>query len=163
MQSVIERLRTAASAAVLGTLPAAGLAQAVVYSGPVSLAIPNTAAGRYVNDLKGGNFSGPGTFPVLGGPGTDHDFNIFGTAAFTFFSPSDSGQSLPTVPLTSRGYVTATVTAKGAALNLAAGTLIGGSSIFNTGSPSASALTTGAPAISPASRPVLCPSRPPGC
>ena len=161
MQSVIERLRTAASAAVLGTLLAAGLAQAVVYSGPVSLAIPNTAAGRYVNDLKGGNFSGPGTFPVLGGPGTDHDFNIFGTAAFTFFSPSDTGQSLPTVLLTPRGYVTATATV--AALNLAAGTLIGGSSIFNTGSPSASALTTGAPAISPASRPVSCPSRPPGC
>ena len=50
------------------------------------------------------------------------------------------------MPLTSRAYVTATAT--GAALNLAVGTLIGGSSIFSTGSPSASALTTGTPAIS---------------
>jgi PEP-CTERM motif len=138
--------RTAAAGAVLGGLLAGGSAQAViVYSGPVNLAIPNTTAGLYVNVLNGSSFSGPGTFPVLGGPGANYDFNVFGSTAWTLFSPTGTGQSLPTVPLTSRGYVS--VSSTGAASSLAFGALIDGSSIFNTGSPSAAGLSTGTPAI----------------
>ena len=55
--------------------------------------MPNTAAGLHVNALNGSSFSGPATFPVLGGPGANCDFNIFGTAALTFFSPSGAGLS----------------------------------------------------------------------
>jgi len=145
--SFVNRL-SAVSAGVLalGGLLAAGSAQAVVvYSGVVNLAVPNTTAGLYVNVLDGSSFTGPGTFPVLGGPGANYDFNIFGSTAWTFFSPTSSGQSAPTVPTTSRGYVSVTTT--GAASNLAVGALIDGSSIFNTGSPSAAALTTGSAAI----------------
>lgn len=146
MRSEIRWSRAAAAVAALGGLLAAGSAQAlIVYSGPVNLAIPNTTAGLYVNVLNGSSFSGPGTFPVLGGPGANFDFNVFGSAAWTLFSPTSSGQSAPTVPVTSRGYVSATTT--GAASSLTLGTVIDGSSIFNTGSPSASALSTGAPVI----------------
>lgn len=142
-------MQTFSGAAVAaGVLALAGIVPAqagVVYSGPVNLAIPNTTAGLYVNVLDGSSFSGPGTFPVLGSPGANFDFNVFGTSAWTLFSPTSSGQSAPTVPLTSRGYVSATTT--GAASSLALGTLIDGSSIFNTGSPSAAALSTGAPVL----------------
>lgn len=145
MQAVSKWSRTAAAAAALGGLLAAGSAQAViVYSGPVNLAIPNTTAGLYVNVLDGSTFSGPGTFPTVPGPGANFDFNLFGSTAWTLFSPTTSGQS-NAVPTTSRGYVSASAT--GAALSLAQGTLIDGSSIFNTGSPSAAALSTGAPVL----------------
>lgn len=144
MRSVSSRVRSAAGVLALGGLLAAGSAQAdVVYSGPLNLAIPNTTAGLYVNVLDGTTFSGPGTFPVLGGPGANFDFNIFGSTAWTFFSPTGSGQSAPTVPVTSRGYVSASAT--GAAVGLSLGTLIDGSSVFNTGSPSAAGVSTGAP------------------
>ena len=98
MQSVSNAPAAAAAAAaavaVHGTLLAAGSAQAVIISsGPVNLAMPNTAAGLHVNVLNGSSFSGPATFPVLGGPGANCDFNIFGTAALTFFSPSGAGLS----------------------------------------------------------------------
>jgi hypothetical protein len=134
-----------AAASVLA-LAMAPLAQAqVVYSGPVNLAIPNTTAGLYVNVINGSTFSGPGTFPVLGGPGANFDFNAFGASAWTLFSPTTSGQSAPTVPLTSRGYVASSTTGPAAVLTV--GQMIDGASIFNTGSPSASALSTGAPVI----------------
>lgn len=146
MRSMIKVSRTAVAVAALGGLWAAGSAQAVtVYSGVLNLAIPNTTAGLYVNVLDGSSFSGPGTFPVLGGPGANFDFNVFGSTAWTLFSPTSSGQSAPTVPVTSRGYVA--VSATGAASSLALGTVIDGSSIFNTGSPSAAGLSTGAPVI----------------
>ncbi len=147
MQLMNIRPSLAAATLVLGGLAAAPAAQAVVvYSGVLNLAVPNTAAGLYVNVLDGTSFSGPGTFPVLGGPGANYDFNVFGTTTWTFFSPGTSGQSAPTpVPVTSRGYVSSTTT--GPASSLAAGTLIDGSSVFNTGSPSGSAVTTGAPVI----------------
>ena len=146
MRTATKWSRTAAAAAALGSLLAAGSAQAViVYSGLVNLAIPNTAAGLYVNVLDGTSFSGPGTFPTLPGPGSNFDFNVFGTSTWTFFAPGTSGQSAPTVPASSKGYVSVGPT--GAAVNLAPGTLIDGSSIFNTGSPSASALTTGSSAL----------------
>lgn len=142
----MQTVSRAAMAAGVLALAGIGPAQAdLVYSGPVNLAIPNTTAGLYVNVLDGSSFSGPGTFPVLGGPGANFDFNVFGSASWTLFSPTSSGQSAPTVPLTSRGYVAATTT--GAASSLALGTLIDGSSVFNTGSPSAAALSTGAPVI----------------
>jgi PEP-CTERM motif len=147
MQSVNKGFRTAAAAAVLGGLLAAGSAQAVVvYSGPVNLAIPNTTAGLYVNVLNGSSFSGPGTFPTVPGPGANWDFNLFGSASWSFFSPGSTatGQSLA-VPTTSRGYVSASTV--GAGLNLAMGTMIDGSSVFNTGGPSAAALTTGSMAM----------------
>ncbi len=146
MKSAIKWSRIAAAAGALGGVLAAGSAQAViVYSGLVNLAIPNTATGLYVNVLTRTSFSGPGTFPALPGPGSNYDFNLFGTTTWQFFSPSATGLSAPAVPADSKGYVSATAT--GAGLNLAPGTLIGNASVFNTGSPSAAALTTGAPAI----------------
>ncbi len=141
MHSVFSRARVAAAIGLLAT----GAAQAVVvYSGPVNLAIPNTTAGLYLNVLDGSTFTGPGTFPTVPGPGANFDFNVFGSTSWTFFSPGTSGQS-NVVPTTSRGYVSATTT--GAASNLALGTLIGPASVFNTGSPSASAVTTGSAAL----------------
>jgi hypothetical protein len=131
-----------AAAALSAALPAQAI---VVYSGPVNLAIPNTTTGLYVNVLDGSSYSGPGTFPALPGPGANYDFNVFGATAWSLFSPGTSGQSAPTVPTTSRGYVAGTTT--GAALSLTAGTLISNASVLNTGSPSASALSTGAPVI----------------
>lgn len=131
-----------AAAAMAATVPAQAI---VVYSGTVNLAIPNTTAGLYVNVIDGSTYSGPNTFPSLPGPGANFDFNIFGSTSWTLFSPTSSGQSAPTVPTTSRGYVSATTT--GAASALATGTLISSASVFNTGSPAASALTTGAPVL----------------
>lgn len=142
MHLVFSKVRVVAAA--VGLL-VTGAAQAViVYSGPVNLTIPNTTVGLYLNVLDGTSYTGPGTFPVVPGPGANYDFNVYGTSAWTLFSPGTSGQS-NTVPTTSRGYVSATT--GGAALNLALGTLIGPASVFNTGLPSASALTTGTPAI----------------
>jgi hypothetical protein len=133
-------------AALFGSLLLAGAAQAVpVYSGVVNLAIPNTTAGLYLNVLNGTSYSGPNTFPALGEPGANYDFNVFGTTTWSFFSPTTSGQSAPTVPTTSRGYVSASTTT--GAVSLTLGTLVGGSSIFNTGSPSGAAVSTGAPVL----------------
>ena len=116
-----------------------------MYRGVINLAIPNNATGLYVNVLDGSTFSGPAIFPTLGGPGANFDFNLFGATACTLFSPETSGQSAPTVPAASKGYVSATET--GAVSNLAFGSLIDGSSVFNTVTPSGSALTTGGPAL----------------
>lgn len=136
----------ALTAATLGGLMAAAGAQAqVVYSGVVNLAIPNTTAGLYLNVLDGSSYSGPNTFPALGGPGANFDFNAFGSTSWTFFSPTSSGQSAPAVPTTSRGYVSSGAT--GGVVGLALGTMIDNSSIFNTGSPSGAAVSTGAPVI----------------
>lgn len=145
MQTVSRAARAAVVLALSGLVVAVPAQAGLVYSGPVNLVIPNTTAGLYVNVLDGSSFSGPGTFPALGGPGANFDFNVFGTSSWTLFSPTSSGQSAPTVPTTSRGYVS--TSASGGASSLALGTLIDGSSIFNTGSPSAAALSTGAPAI----------------
>lgn len=131
-----------AAAAVAATLPAHAI---VVYSGTLNLSIPNTTAGLYVNVVDGSTYSGPNTFPTLPGPGANFDFNIFGSTSWTLFSPTTSGQSAPTVPTTSRGYVAATPT--GAATSLALGATIDGSSVFNTASPAATALSTGQLAI----------------
>jgi hypothetical protein len=145
-QSARRASRMALAVAALSGGLIAGAAQAtVVYSGPLNLAIPNTTAGLYVNVLNGTTFTGPGTFPVLGGPGANYDFNIFGTTTWSFFSPTSSGQSAPTVPVTSRGYVSATAT--GGVVGLTLGTLIDGTSIFNTGTPAGTAVSTGAPLI----------------
>jgi hypothetical protein len=132
-------------AAAVCALVAAPAAQAVVvYSGPLNLSIPNTTVGLYYNLVTGTGYGGPNTFPGVTGPGSNYDFNLYvaGTA-WTAFSPGTSGQSAPTVPSTSRGYVAATTT--GGVSALALGTPIDGSSIFNTGTPSAAALATGSP------------------
>jgi hypothetical protein len=134
--------RAAAAAAVL----VAPAAQAiVVYSGPLNLSIPNNAIGIYTNMVTGTHFTGPGTFPGTTGPGSNYDFNLYVAASvWTAFSPGTSGQVAPTpVPTTSRGYVAGTAT--GGVSALAGGTMIDGSSVFNTGTPSAAALATGAP------------------
>ncbi len=135
----------AVSVAIGATLVATGAQAVIVYSGVINLAIPNNTTGLYVNVLNGSTYSGPATFPTLGGPGANFDFNLFGATAWTLFSPGTTGQSAPTVPAASKGYVS--VTATGAASNLAFGTLIDGSSVFNTVTPSGSALATGSPAL----------------
>lgn len=136
--------RSVLAAAALAA--ASGASQAdVVYSGVVNLAIPNTTAGLYLNVLDGTTYTGPNTFPALGGPGANYDINVFGSTAWSFFSPTSSGQSAPTVPTTSRGYVSAT--ASGGVVGLSLGTLIDNSSIFNVNSPSGAAVSTGAPVI----------------
>jgi hypothetical protein len=142
----LQRAGVLTSVALAAAL-AAGTAHAqIVYSGVLNLAIPNTTAGLYVNVVNGSTFTGPGTFPAVGGPGANFDFNLFGSSAWTLFSPTTSGQSAPTpVPLTSRGY--ASVSSNGAALNLAVGTPIDSLSIWNTGSPSGVNLSTGSEAI----------------
>lgn len=138
-----------ATVLALGTALASSAAQAgIIYSGLLNLAVPYNATGLYVNVIDGSTYSGPGVLPILGGPGANYDFNIFGfgTAEFFFFSPATSGQSAPTpVPATSRGYVSAS--ASGPVSNLAFGTLIDNSSIFSTGTPSGSAVSTGIEAI----------------
>jgi len=135
----------AAAVAIGATFAMTGAQAVIVYSGVINLAIPNNNTGLYVNVLDGSTFSGPATFPTLGGPGANFDFNVFGSTAWTLFSPGTAGQSAPAVPTAAKGYVSVIPT--GAASNLAFGTLIDGSSVFNTGSPSGSALTTGGPAL----------------
>ena len=122
----------------------AGASAAIIESGTVNIAIPNTSTGLYLNVIDGTTFTGPGVFPTLGGPGANYDINLFGSTTFSFFSPGTAGQSAPTVPAASRGYVAATSTSPTA--NLALGTVIGGSSTYNTGSPSASLVATGSTA-----------------
>jgi PEP-CTERM motif len=136
----------AAALVAMGVTVAALPAHAVVvYSGTVNLAVPNTFDGLFVNVLTGSTYTGPG-FPSLGGAGSNYDINIYGTASYSLFSPGTSGQSTPTpVPVGSKGYVAATAT--GAALNLAVGTLVSGSSVFNTGTADASPLATGATSL----------------
>lgn len=137
---------TLSALATLAALAAAPAAQAVIiHSGPVNLAIPNTTAGLYVNVVNGTSYSGPDTFPALPGPGANYDFNVFGSSTWSLFSSATAGQSAPALPGTSRGYVAAT--AAGAASSLSFGALISNGSVFNTGTPSGSVLTTGAPAI----------------
>jgi hypothetical protein len=111
-------------------------------SSTVNIAIPDNTTGLYVNVLDGTTYSGPSVFPTIPGPGANYDFNIFGgTTAWSLFSPGTSGQSSPTVPATSKGYVASTTS--GPALALAPGTVVGPASIFNSGTPSATAIATG--------------------
>jgi hypothetical protein len=137
----------AAIAASLGGLGLAAQANAgVVYSGVLNLAIPNTGTGLYVNMIDGSTFTGPGTFPVLGGPGANYDFNFFGTTSWSVFNPGSSGQSAPTpVPAASKGYLSSSASGPVSALNL--GDPIGPAQLYNSGSPSAAALVTGQPVL----------------
>lgn len=132
-------------AAAVVALAAAGSAQAVVvYSGIVNIAVPNNIDGLYVNVVTGSTYAGSG-FPATSGPGANYDFNLFAATTWSAFSPGSLGQALPTpVPATSKGYVAATTTT--GVLNLASGTVIGGASIFNTGTPTAAAIATGSAA-----------------
>ena len=143
-------MRLSSIAPVLGALAlslsaVSAASAAVVYSGPVNLTVPNTTTGLYLNFLDGTTYTGPGVFPVLGGPGANYDFNIFGTATYSLFAPGTSGESAPAVPATSRGYLTDA--AGNPAVNLAPGAPIGPTGIYNTAGGSASNLTTGVPAL----------------
>jgi hypothetical protein len=134
---------TCVASGVVTTLPAHAV---VVYSGTVTFAVPNNTIGLYLNVVTGTTFTGPGTFPSLGGPGANYDINLFGAETWNLFSPGSSGLSAPTpLAAASKGYAAGSAT--GAALNLAPGALIGGSSIFNTGTPSATDLATGSTAL----------------
>lgn len=138
---------------ILGALAGAALASAaaqadagVVYSGLINLAIPNTGTGLYVNMIDGSTYTGPNTFPSLGGPGANYDFNFFGATTWSVFNPGSSGQSAPTpVPVGSKGYLSGSASGPVSALNL--GDPIGPAQLYNTGSPSAAALVTGQPVI----------------
>ncbi|NTU84661.1 MAG: hypothetical protein HGA45_35735 [Chloroflexales bacterium] len=70
-QVSIQRIGAATSLALAAALASTGAQAVIIYSGPLNLAIPNTAAGLYVNVIDGSTFSGPATFPVLGGPGAE--------------------------------------------------------------------------------------------
>lgn len=135
------------SALACGVLALAGLAATpaaqaiVIYSGIVNLTVPDTDSGLYLNVIDGSTYTGPATFPALGGPGANYDINIFGNSSWSFFSPGASGQSVRSVPAVSRGYVSDSL--NGAATNLPLDTLIDGNSLFNTGSPSGMAVSTG--------------------
>lgn len=133
-------------AALLGTAVVTTAHAGVVYSGLLNLVVPNTSAGLYVNMIDGTTFTGPGTFPVLGGPGANYDFNLFGTTTWSVFNPSTSGQSAPTpVPAGSKGYLSSS--ASGPVSALTVGAPIGPAQLYNSGSPSAAALVTGQPVI----------------
>jgi hypothetical protein len=145
MLVALKRAAAAAGAAVLVSAAAGSAQAAVIYSGTVNLPVPNTIDGLFLNVVTGSTFTGPG-FPTLGGPGSNYDINPFGTTSWSFFSPGSSGQSAPTpVPTSQKGYVASSTS--GPVSNLPQGTLIDGSSILNTGTPSGSAVATGSPAI----------------
>ena len=117
-----------------------------VYSGVRNFAVPNTGIGLFINVIDGTTYSGPLLFPEVIGPGGNWDINLFGSAAWGLFPPNNAGQSPPTpVPVSQKGYVATSST--GLASNLAPGTIIGPSSIFNTQGPDADLLATGQPAI----------------
>lgn len=126
----------------LSVLASTAASAAVVVSN-VNLSIPDNGIGLYVNFIDGTTYSGPNTFPTNPGPGANYDFNIFGgTTSWSAFSPGSSGQSAPTpVPAASKGYVAATTS--GPLLALTPGTVVGPSSVFNSGTPSATAISTG--------------------
>lgn len=117
---------------------ASAASAAVVSSGIINLAIPNTTAGLYVNVQDGTTYTGPGVFPTYPGPGANYDFNIYGTSSWSFFSPTSSGMN-PAATAAQRGYVAATTS--GPVSVLTAGTVVGPASTYNTGTASGSAIT----------------------
>ncbi len=97
-----------------GTLVAASTAHAVVvYSGPVSIAVPATTSGIYLNVVTGLSGTAAAT------PGWD--INPWSTTGLGFFNPATPAGGV---------YV---VTAPGFAANLAAGATIDGASTFGSG------------------------------
>lgn len=134
---IARALLATASLAVVALAPAVARAQ-VVYSGPLSRAIPASNTGLNQNVVTGTFFTGPGAFPSCPGTGCNYDFSLFGngTSVNTFFAPGGGGQTSP-VGAAQRGYVSATPT--GAPIVLAAGTMIGSTSTFNGDQTSSSA------------------------
>lgn len=128
-------IRRALGVAALVALASVASA-AVMSSGIINLAIPNTSAGLYVNVQDGTTYTGPSTFPTFPGPGANYDINIFGTSSWTFFSPTSSGMS-PATTADQRGYVASSTSGPASVLN--AGDVVGPASVLNTGSPSGSA------------------------
>lgn len=112
--------RTAVSAAVgTGLMLAASASFAdIVYSGPVSLTVPNTTNGLYLNVVTGAN-NLPGSTAGTTVPGWD--INPWGATGLAFFNASTPAGGT---------YV---VSSAGVVSNLAIGANIGGSSTFGSG------------------------------
>jgi hypothetical protein len=108
----------------------------IIYSGVRNINVPNTGPGVYVNVVNG-NTSNRDPFPILGDPGENWDINVYGSGLRSYGVPGNAGQTAPTpVPATSKGYVSTSPTSLSAdALKLAAGTLIGPSSVWNINDP----------------------------
>ncbi|RYF45789.1 MAG: hypothetical protein EOO39_50700 [Cytophagaceae bacterium] len=136
-----------ASTVVIATLAAATLASsaraAVVYSGLINLAVPNTNSGLYLNLVDGTSYTGPGTFPTYPGTGSNFDINLYGVNTWSLFAPGISGQ-VSTVPANLKGFVSAS--AGGPTSNISSGTVIGASSLYTTASSTAN-LTSASEAI----------------
>ena len=111
----------AAAAVVVGSANAA-----IVHSGIVNIEIASTTNGLYLNVITGAN-----NIPGNGGGGTvpGWDINPWSSTTLNFFNPSN-----PT-----GGVYVRTSTATPGVSNLAAGTLIGASSLYTSGA----AQTTG--------------------
>ncbi|MEP6822140.1 MAG: hypothetical protein ABI946_07305 [Chthoniobacterales bacterium] len=100
----------------------------IVYSGPVSIAIPVTSAGVYLNVITGATgFSSAGT------PGWD--VNPWSATTLNFFNPSTPSGGV---------YVTGGGSSATLVDNLGLGTLVSGASVFGSGM----AETTGSTAFS---------------
>jgi hypothetical protein len=121
MNTIANRLNkhfavAAAAVAVVGATQAANAT--VVYSGVVSIAIPVTTAGVYLNVVTGVNSANPGSAPGW-------DINPWSANGLSFFNPSNP---------TGGVYV---VTG-GAVNNLAVGTMIDAASTYGSGAAAAS-------------------------
>ena len=105
----------AAAVAVVGATQVA--TAAIVSSGPVSIAIPATTAGTYLNVVTGVNNVSPGLV-------SGWDLNPWNASNLSWFNPSSP---VGGVYVTGGGSSTTLVD------NLAAGTLISGASVYGSG------------------------------
>ena len=121
----IKRLRRnvakVALAAALGVAASAPTA-AIIDSGPISINVPHTSAGIYVNLVTGG---------ITATPAVGWDFNPFGSANLGFFPNISAGHT---------AAIVATAANSGIAAALSAGSTIGPASSYQT---SGAAQTTG--------------------
>ena len=105
-----------AAAAGFGLLCAASVSHAVVvYTGPVSLVIPATTSGLYLNLVTGASGTAAAAAP-------NWDFNAWGTGGLGFTNPASTGGG---------AYV---ITAANTVANLAVGSVVGTGSTFGSGS-----------------------------
>ena len=114
---------------------------AIIYSGLRNINVPNTGPGVYVNVVNG-NISTRDPFPINGDPGENWDINVYGSGLRSFGVPGNAAQIPAPVPTASKGYVSSSPTSLFAdALNLAAGTPISSSSVWNTNDPFADSVS----------------------
>lgn len=117
MQKHSSPVKTAIASVLGATLLLATMAAhaSVVYSGPVSLNVPATTNGLYLNVVTGANTTGAGsTLPGW-------DINVWGSTGMGFFSAASPAGGT---------YV---VTAPGSVANLAVASQVDGASSFGTG------------------------------